>query len=285
MPYLASMRPVLFHVGPLAVGSHGFFVGLALVVGGLMFAWETRRRAAWDDRLLVVIAGLLVGGAIGARISGMLDAATREGVGAGALAWQYGGRSILGGLSGAYLGAVLAKRWSGYPHRTGDLFAPAVALALAIGRIGCFLTEAPGRPTSVPWAITVPPQAADSIPRCPGCQAGLPMHPSFLYEIAFCLLALGALAWLRSRVTAPGELLTLFLAGYAGFRFLVEFTRANDVILLGLTRSQLFLLAVAPMLGWRLWRSAREGRYDAILGTTQTGKRRLEIRSAAGGAP
>lgn len=264
MPYLSSMHPVLFHVGPFAVPSHGFFVGLALLLGGLVFAGETRRRQVWDDRLLVVVAGLLVGGALGGRLAGVLDAATRDGVGAAAWAWQNGGRSILGGLSGAYLGAVLAKRWVGYPHRTGDLFAPAVALALAVGRIGCFLAEAPGRPTALPWGITVDPTVAGSIPRCPGCLAGQPMHPSFLYETAFCLFALGALLWLRSRITAPGELLVIFLAGYAVFRLLVEFTRANEVIWLGLTRSQLFLLATIPLLVWRLLRAARAGRYAGL---------------------
>jgi prolipoprotein diacylglyceryl transferase len=258
------MHPVLFQVGPFSVGSHAFFVALALLVGALVFAWETRRRRAWDDRLLVVIAGLLVGGAVGGRLAGVLDAATRDGVGAAALAWQYGGRSILGGLSGAYVGALIGKRCSGYPYRTGDLFAPAVALALAVGRIGCFLTEAPGRPTGLPLGIAVDPTVAARIPRCPGCVAGLPMHPSFLYESAFCVVAFGVLLWLRPRISAPGELLVVFLASYAVFRFLVEFTRANEVLYLGLTRSQLFLLVTAPLLGWRLVSGWRRGAYHGV---------------------
>lgn len=270
------MRPILFHVGALAVPAHGFFVGLAVLVGMAVFAYETRRRDAWDDRLLIVIAGLLVGGALGGRLAGIADAATRDGVGAAAMAWQYGGRSILGGLSGAYLGAVLAKRWSGYPYRTGDLFAPAVALALAVGRVGCLLAEAPGRPTSLPWGITVPAEAATSIPRCPGCLAGLPMHPSFAYEIVFCLAAFGALIWLRTRITAPGELLVIFLASYAVFRFLVEFTRANEVLVLGLTRSQIFLLLTAPLLLWRLSDAARRG----VFGGPANGLRRTDQQPA-----
>ena len=55
--------------------------------------------------------------------------------------WAYGNRSILGGLVGAWLGVHVAKRLCGYRLRTGDLFAPAVALGMAVGRIGCFLTE------------------------------------------------------------------------------------------------------------------------------------------------
>ena len=58
--------------------------------------------------------------------------------------WAYGNRSILGGLVGAWLGVHVAKRLCGYQLRTGDLFAPAVALGMAVGRIGCLLTELPG---------------------------------------------------------------------------------------------------------------------------------------------
>jgi len=41
------------------------------------------------------------------------------------------------------------------------------------------------------------------------------------------------------------------------FRFAVEFTRATDVLALGLTGSQWFLLAAAPLLAWRVARVQR----------------------------
>jgi prolipoprotein diacylglyceryltransferase len=91
------------------------------------------------------------------------------------------------------------------------------------------------------------------------------MHPSMLYESMFLVLAFVALLRIRHRVSAPGELLVLFLAAYAGFRFAVEFTRANEITTIGLTRSQLFILALSPLLLWRLAASARAGRYDGLL--------------------
>jgi len=63
--------------------------------------------------------------------------------------WLYGNRSILGGLVGAWIGVHVAKKIVGYRVRTGDLFAPAVALGMAIGRVGCLLTELPGTPRVV----------------------------------------------------------------------------------------------------------------------------------------
>ena len=264
------MHPVLFSVGGHPVGTHDAFVALAFVVGLAVFAYEARRRQMWDERLIPVLVGIVVGGAVGARLAGVLDAATTDGTDAIAWAWVQGGRSILGGLSGAYVGALVGKRIGGYHGRTGDLFAPAVAIGLAIGRIGCFLTEAPGRPSSLPWGISVDPSVAASIPECPGCVAGVPMHPSFLYEIVFCLAMFGVLLWLRDRITTPGETFVLFLAAYAVFWFGVEFTRANPPDLCGLTLSQVFLLLLSPLLIARVWRAARRGVYAHVLPVVRT---------------
>ena len=270
------MHPVLVTIGGHPLGTHDAFVALAFLVGLVTFLGETRRRSMWDERLIPVVVGVVLGGAIGARLAGLLDAATTGESGALAWAWIQGGRSILGGLSGAYVGALLGKRVGGYPGRTGDLFAPAAALGLAVGRVGCLLTEAPGRPTSLPWGVTVDPSVATSIPECPGCLAGVAMHPSFLYEILFLLAAYAALVALRRRIDEPGELFVLFLAAYAVFRFGVEFTRANPPDLLGLTRSQVFILALSPLLALRVLRSARRGHYDRILPAA-----RVPVRGAA----
>ncbi|MDY6995359.1 MAG: prolipoprotein diacylglyceryl transferase [Actinomycetota bacterium] len=246
-----------WHVGPLAVPVHGLFVALGVAAASIVFAAEARRRGAVNEQSLVAVAGALVGGAVGMRLSGWarhLDVTTNPGL---AQAWQFGSRSILGGLLGAYLGVLIAKRIGGYRGKTGDLFAPAVALGMAIGRIGCHLTEAPGRPTSLPWGIHAPA----STPECPGCLAGQAMHPSFLYEIAFQLLAFAVLVALRNRIGRPGELFVLYVAAYAVFRFLVEFVRANETVWLDLTRPQWFLLFSMAVISARLYYGYRRGYY------------------------
>jgi prolipoprotein diacylglyceryltransferase len=108
---------------------------------------------------------------------------------------------------------------------------------MAVGRLGCLFTEPLGRPTWLPWSVRG-------------------AHPSFLYEIAFHLVAFAALLRFRDRLASPGALLTVYLAGYAAFRFLVEFTRANEVLGLGLTGSQWFVLAAAPLLAVKVRRTA-----------------------------
>jgi prolipoprotein diacylglyceryltransferase len=106
--------------------------------------------------------------------------------------------------------------------------------------------------------------APASTPECPGCLAGQAMHPSFIYEIVFHLAAFAALVWARKRLTEPGELFTLYLAGYATFRFLVEFTRANEILWLELTGPQCFLLPGLLLLGLRLVYGWRRGHYDPL---------------------
>ncbi|OBB31118.1 diacylglyceryl transferase [Mycolicibacterium peregrinum] len=246
-----------WHLGPVTVGVHNLFVALGVFAALLVFVTEARRRGAVNEQSVVAAAGALIGGAIGMRLTGWIRHLDFSANPTLAQAWQFGSRSILGGLLGAYLGVLIAKRLGGYRGKTGDLFAPAVALGMAIGRIGCHLTEAPGRPTTLPWGIHAP---ADT-PECPGCLAGLAMHPSFLYEIAFQLTAFAVLLWLRPRIGKPGELFVLYVAAYAVFRFLVEFVRANETVWLDLTRPQWFLLPSLLILGFRLWYGYLRGYY------------------------
>lgn len=242
------MVPTLFHLGGLAVPTHTFFVVLGTGAALTVFALESRRRGVSNNSMWTVAAGSLLGGAIFAKAS---------------TAWRYvaegegfsfqgvlvhGGKSIVGGLAGAYLGAILTKRLLGYREKTGDVFAPAVALGIAVGRVGCFLTEQIGTPTGTSWGFVPPAEQAADIPNCPQCLLGVPLHPSFLYEIAFCLLAFGGLMAMRDRIPVPGESFKLFLLGYGLFRFGVEFVRGNPEMAFGLTGTQLFLLATMPIL-------------------------------------
>jgi prolipoprotein diacylglyceryl transferase len=243
--------PVLFHAGSFPVRTHEFFALLGVMVAMAVFLVDAGRHRRLDVRLVWIMAGALLGGGIGARLATVgeyLTSAADPGV-AGALA--QGGKSILGGLPGAYAGAVIAKRVVGYRRSTGDLFAPAVALGLAIGRVGCFFTEHIGTPTSLPWGIHVSSDAAARIPHCSWCVTGTAMHPSMLYEIVFLLVMFGLILWARPRLAVEGDSFKLFLLGYGLFRFWVEFVRGGEEVLAGLTRAQLFLIPTTlVMVAW-----------------------------------
>ena len=239
---------------PLAVPTHGVFVALGILAAGVVFVVEAIRRGHTDERLVWVVLGALVGGAVMMRMGTWLQhVQLRENAGL-TEQWLYGNRSILGGLVGAWLGVHVAKRVVGYRMRTGDLFAPAVALGMAVGRVGCLLTEVPGTPTGAGYGIRLDAGAADRL----GVTADVPLPPSFVYEITFHLAAFVALwVWLRHRPFAPGTTFVLYVAAYGVFRFLVEFVRGNEVVWQGLTRPQLFLAVTVPIVLLRavvLWR-------------------------------
>ncbi|GAA1545832.1 prolipoprotein diacylglyceryl transferase [Dactylosporangium maewongense] len=238
------MYPVIVRLGPVAILTHDVCVAAGIAVAALVFLWEVRRRRAQDDRLWYVLAGALVGGALFARLGTWAQHLDPRDNASLLEQWAYGNRSILSGLVGAYVGAIVAKKVSGYPWRTGDLFAPAVAAGMAVGRVGCLLAEPPGTPTGLPWGITLDAAQAEAM----HTPAGVPLHPSFAYEILFHAVAFGALLALRRKVTAPGALFKIYLAAYAAFRFMVEFVRGNEVVWAGLTRPQLFLLACLPLI-------------------------------------
>lgn len=153
--------------------------------------------------------------------------------------WLLGGKTIVGGLAGGLLGVEVTKRIMGVTRSTGDLFAIPLALGIAMGRIGCFLTgmedHTHGLPTALPWAIDF----GDGIPR----------HPTQLYEIGFLLALTGLLVWLQRRPQPEGHVFRVFLGGYMAFRLLIDFIKPG-LPLAGLTAIQWTCVMV---LGWYAW--------------------------------
>jgi len=255
------MYPNLVQAGPLSVGTHDFFSLLALAVGFAIYYRTLRARGMLDERIVLVSMAVVLGGIIGARTITAWENTDEIGraLDAGApISWVilHGNKSILGGLAGGFLAGVVAKRALGYRRSTGDSYAVAIAVATAIGRVGCFLSELPlGTPTTLPWGMSVSADAASSFPRCPGC--GGPMHPSMLYEIAFNVVAAALIIRLGRRVPVQGDLLKLYLLAAFAFRFLVELVRGNEVQLLGLTGPQIVLIPLLAWLGVHFWRRYR----------------------------
>lgn len=249
-------------VGP--VPTHPLFVALGVAIAVVVFVAEARRRGQTDEKMVYVVLGALAGGAVFMRLGTWMQHLDLRENASLTEQWLYGNRSILGGLFGAWLGVHVAKRVVGYRLRTGDLFAPAVAIGMAVGRFGCLFTELPGTPTGTSYGIALDAAAAHRV-RAP---AGVPLHPSFVYEIVFHAIAFCVLwLWLRHRLTAPGETLTLYLAAYGVFRFGVEFVRGNEVVWHGLTRPQLFLLVTVPLILARIAWQAGHGAYRPLTTT------------------
>ncbi len=245
------MFPTLFEIAGFPLDTHATFIGLGLLAATALLLVESRRRGKLDRRMLLVGIGALAAAAVTSRLgTGIRYLATTPDPTAEGLLVE-AGRSLLGGLVGAYVGVEVTKRLVGITESTGDLFAPGVALGLAIGRVGCFLTEQLGTPSDLPWAVTMNDTGVDrgllclDCGQCPSCNPATTFHPSFLYEIGFHAIAFAVLWRKRNDPRWRNKLLKRYLLAYALFRFVVEFVRGNVEFLFGLTGSQIFIIGTA----------------------------------------
>ena len=150
------MVPVLWQSGPIVLRTHDLFSLVAVVVGFGIYYATLRRRGWFDERIVVVSLAVLLGGIVGARVvtgwenlddyGRALDAGVPL-----SYVLKHGNKSLIGALVGGYVAGVLAKRALGYTRSTGDAYVFALPIAIAIGRVGCFLSELPlGTATTLP---------------------------------------------------------------------------------------------------------------------------------------
>jgi len=233
--------PVYIPIGPWRIHPHLFFETLSYFIGFRVYL-ALRRRSG--DTVIVPY-----------RWATLSCAAAGAALGARALAWLanpdatydlqsvlLGGKTIIGGLVGGLIAVELVKLAMGIRRSTGDLYAPALAVAIAIGRIGCLLTgvadDTSGTPTSLPWGMDL----GDGVPR----------HPTQIYEIVV-LAAMVVPLWRLARRTmavaatagvdgAPpqatvlreGDAFKAFMIAYLGLRLLVDFVKPYPAVFLGL---------------------------------------------------
>jgi prolipoprotein diacylglyceryltransferase len=214
---------------------HFVFESLGYAAAAAVYLVYRRRRgdALPDaDRIWTIVAAA-AGAAVGSRALFLTIDPARTLRHVGEWSLLSGGKTIVGALLGGLIAVELVKRFRGITVATGDLYVPALAAGIAVGRIGCFLAgpmdHTAGLPTSLPWGIA----SGDAVRR----------HPTALYEIAFVLLLAFALRRVPEKAPA-GAAFALFLAGYLAFRFAVDFLKPEPPpLVLGLTGIQLACLA------------------------------------------
>ena len=199
---------------------HTLFETLGYAAGYQLYRLQRSRSGDFlpDDRRWLIIASAAVGGLLGSRILGLLELIPLT-----QITWRVlitpGGKTIVGGLLGGWIGVELAKRLQHIHSRTGDLFAVPLCLGIAVGRIGCFLAgladDTYGTPTTLPWGIDF----GDGIPR----------HPTQLYEILFLAALAFALYRYNARPHPEGATFRLFMAAYLAWRFLVDFIKPQPL--------------------------------------------------------
>ena len=246
------MHPVLFTFPlgrhEIALHSYGLLIAAGLAVGIWLAHREGGRRGFDQGRVLDLAFWLVVSGLIGSRLTyGLVNARSFfqscvDGEGpwwrscTSLLAIWEGGLVFYGGVAAAALVALIFARREGWSFGSvGDLFAPALAIGHAFGRLGCFAAGCCfGKETASRIGVAFPRgsvafevlQRAGAVPL--GAGETRPLHPVQLYEAAGELALFGLLCFLRPRLRRqPGALLLCYLGLYALLRFVVEIFRGD----------------------------------------------------------
>jgi phosphatidylglycerol:prolipoprotein diacylglycerol transferase len=194
------------------------------------------QRPAWQRWVVGVAA--FVGGIFGAKLPFVLGATAGPW---SAAAWLADGKTIITGLAGAYIAVELVKLAIGIRVKTGDTFALPLALAMAVGRWGCFFNGCCyGTPTDLPWGIDF--------------GEGIRRHPTQIYESVFHLTMVLALLLLMRRGIWRSHLLQVYLVAYCGYRVATELIRPESIWWAGMTFYQLAAIGLAAVLSlqWAL---------------------------------
>jgi phosphatidylglycerol:prolipoprotein diacylglycerol transferase len=213
----------------LTIQSFGLCLGAAFLVAGWLAAKRLKELDRNVDFSYEMVFAALVGGIVGAKLWYIAEN--------GGPLFSGTGLVFYGGLLGGAIAVLGWAKWRGtLDAMLVDAVAPGLAAAYAIGRIGCQLAGDGdyGKPWDGPWAMAYPDGTVPTTET---------VHPTPVYET----LVMGGVAWylwhIRDRVR-PGGLFALYLVLSGAERFLVEFLRRNDRVVVGLTVPQLFALAM-----------------------------------------
>lgn len=227
-----GIRPILFHIGGLDIQSYSFFVLLGLIVGIAIYFYESKRQKSLSENGFFIALGSITGGILGAKILEWIINYKFFISNISNLGILFSGRTIVGGLIGGAIGAILTKKILGIKEKRGNYFAPAIAMGVAIGRLGCFFRGCCyGKQTILPWGVNF----GDGVLR----------HPTQIYESLFMLAMFVYLEKIKNRKDIkPGHLFKLLMISYFIFRFFIEFIRVEQVIFVGLTSFQIISIGV-----------------------------------------
>jgi phosphatidylglycerol:prolipoprotein diacylglycerol transferase len=266
------MFPVLFRIGDFVVTTFGLmmlfsFLSAAWIAGRQLERYGMKRDLVWDTLALVALGG--IAGAkiyyLGLHWQDLIAAPLRELTSRGGLVW-YGG--LIGGMTAYYIQIRRRK----LPVATMyDATAPALALAYAVGRLGCFLVgDDYGKYTDAWYGIAFPkgspPSTAgylrtvgEDVPVSIPDHQVVTVHPTQLYEIGLALVMFFILWNAGGKRLRQGQLFALYMMLYGVERFFIEFVRAKgDRVFLDFSTSQLASLALftAGVLLWSFRRNA-----------------------------
>jgi len=239
--------PIALHLGPIEVHWYGIIIAGAVVAGALIGTAEARRRGedaeeGWSMLLWVIVAAVVAArlyhvihqwGPIYSQDPWLIPQVWNGGL----------------GIPGAIIGGALAIWWYARSHRLVflrwlDIFAPALLLGQAIGRLGNFVNQelygppvsqcgTGGFPPCLPWGIQI-----DAVHRAgtPWDPISFPVDttrfvPLFAYEAILNVVGLVLLLYIGRRFAKrlfDGDIMLMYLIWYGWVRAFLETYRVDN---------------------------------------------------------
>jgi len=244
----------VLELGPLTI----HFYALCIIAGILIAIWlGDKRLKAISPQAQNVVGDVAIWavpfGIIGGRLYHVISSPAQyfgaNGNPVDALKIWQGGLGIWGAIS---LGAVAAYFAYKSQQKKKDLpsfgyfmdaLAPGILLAQAIGRLGnWFNGELFGRPTDLPWALSVP------VGLRPDDYATFEtFHPTFLYELIWCsAVAIALILW--GKKLAAGQVFSAYVGLYSIGRLFIEIIRIDQANTIAGLRVNVWVSAIVATL-------------------------------------
>ena len=179
------------------------------------------KKTDFDDLILYLIVGIIIGGRIGYIIFYNLEYYSENFLEIFKV-WR-GGMSFHGGLLGVIVAIFLfAKKTNNNFFKFSDIIACVAPIGIFLGRLANFINgELYGKISTAPWAVIFP--NVDSMPR----------HPSQLYEAILegivLFIIINYLALKKELIYKTGFISAFFLIVYSFLRIFSELFREPDI--------------------------------------------------------
>ncbi|NLE83192.1 MAG: prolipoprotein diacylglyceryl transferase [Chloroflexi bacterium] len=250
--------PQGFNIGPLTIRFYAILIIFGAIVGAWLAARQAKKHGDDPEIVLDLLPWLLIGGIIGARLWHVFTPSASN-IAQGVTTENYlrnpveilkmwnGGLGIPGAVIGGILALIIYSKIKKINFwEWADFIAPGLLIGQAIGRWGNFINqEVYGRPTDLPWAISIDPQF-----RISGFEHVEKYHPLFLYESILNLIGAGILLWVDRKYKDKlyrGDILFGYLIWYSTVRFFLEFLRLDPSPVNGINVNQTAMLVVGVL--------------------------------------
>jgi len=222
-------------IGIFTFTSYSILYTLAFLLSIYLFWIELKRRGEKFKIFMLMSITMLLSGFGGAKVFYILiNVSLRDFLEDPVNAMISSGRIYHGGFIFSVLIAFLVVRLTKRNFWVmADSAAPALAIGISLGRIGCFLNGCClGRPTNLPWGVKF--YGIDS-------SINLSLHPAQLYE-SITMFFIFLFLWRTREKNQPrGYIFSIYLLAWGVERFIIEFFRIT-------TPSPFFSLSVAQVI-------------------------------------